>query len=176
MTALEQMADPFSIVAGTVGLMDVLWRVGASIKRVHDATGTINEGIAELSHEIEVLSSVILSIQQTFKANNIESLSSSEKNADRIQDLWRLIPTILNDCNSTVSQLEDLINDMIGPENGTKPSGKMDAFKKTLRKDKRIPEFREKRQRVANCQISLQMLLSALNLYAECLPEIAIFR
>ena len=52
------MADPFSILAGSAGLLDVLWRVGIYIRTTVESAGRIEEELDGLSREIQSLISI----------------------------------------------------------------------------------------------------------------------
>ena len=72
--------------------------------------------------------------------------------------------TLLKDCQTTVEQLEIVVQEIVGKGRSSKS---LDAIKKTLRMDKKIDEFKDLRLQLMNYRNSLQVLLIALNLCVE---------
>lgn len=155
------MMDPFSILTGTTGLLDVLWRCGSYLKHVHDSAGKIDEDIAALTHEIDALISVNTSIDDAFKAEHSRIPEPPPADSNRVESLWRNVGTLLRDCQTTVEQLEIVVQEIVGKGRSSKS---LDAIKKTLRMDKKIDEFKDLRLQLMNYRNSLQVLLTALNL------------
>jgi len=158
------MADPFSILTASAGLVDVLWRFGSYLKKIHESTGKIEEDILALSSEIQSLLSVNESIDATFKAEHFRLPGSSLADAARIDSLWRNAGTLLKDCRTSVEEMESLVTDIIGKGASAKVTGKLDGLKKTIRREKKDVELKEMRLKLLNYQNSLQVLLTALNL------------
>jgi len=52
------MADPFSIITSTVGLLDVCYRVGSYLGDVKNAAKTIEKDLEGLREEIAALHSI----------------------------------------------------------------------------------------------------------------------
>jgi len=156
--------DPFSILTGTTSLLDVLWRCGSYLKHVHDSAGKIDEDIAALTHEIDALISVNTSIDDAFKAEHSRIPDPPPADSKRVESLWRNVGTLLRDCQATVEQLEVVVQEIVGKGRSSKS---LDAIKKTLRKDKKIDEFKDLRLQLMNYRNSLQVLLTALNLCVE---------
>ena len=156
------MADPFSIIAGTAGLLDICWRVASYLKQVQAASDKVEEVIAALSHEIEALISVNESLEGVWAAEEKASPGTSLAGSSRVENLWRNTGTILRDCRATVEKLELLVKEIIGKE-GPKVTGKFDGIKNQLRKQSKDEEFHQLRHQLTNYQNSLQLLLTALN-------------
>ena len=161
------MTDPFSIVVGTTSLIDVLWRCGSYLKHVHQSVGKIDEDIAALTHEIDALISVNKSIDDTFKAEHSRIPDSSLADSNQVESLWRNVGILLRDCQTTVEQLEVVVQEIVGKGRSSKSLGTVDAIGKTFRKDKKIDEFKNLRLQLMNYRNSLQVLLTALNLCVE---------
>ncbi|KAF2817454.1 uncharacterized protein BDZ99DRAFT_374465 [Mytilinidion resinicola] len=156
--------DPFSLVAGTTSVVDVLLRFGSYLKHIHDAAGTIDEDIAALIHEIDALISVNTSIEDTSKIEQARIPSSSLADLNRLEGLWRSVGVLRKDCQTTVERLQAVVQGIFGKEGTPKSTGKVDALKRTLRKDKKIDEIKDLRLQLTNYKNSLQVLLTALNL------------
>ncbi|KAF2096847.1 tetratricopeptide repeat domain-containing protein [Rhizodiscina lignyota] len=158
------MADPFSIIAGTAGLIDVLWRCGVYVKHIRDLADTINEDIDAVSHELDALISVNKSIQATFTAELAKVPSSLSADAKLVENTWQNVGGLLRNCHTTAKQLKDWLQDIVGEEGSSTRVAGITAIKKALKKDNRTHEFKELRQKLTNYQSCLQVLLTALNL------------
>jgi hypothetical protein len=156
------MADPFSILTGTASLLDISWRLVSFLSQVQAAAGHVEEDITNLSHEIAALISVNEAIEALYAAERGAALNASVSDSGRIETLWSNTGAVLKICRDTVEKLERLVKGIIGKD-GLKVTGKLDGFKKLLRKESKDAEFQQLRQILTNQQNSLQMLLIALN-------------
>ncbi|KAH6672293.1 tetratricopeptide repeat domain-containing protein [Halenospora varia] len=155
--------DPFSAIAGSVGLIDVCFRVGSYLKSVEESAGKVEEEIAALSHDIDTLVGVYESLEEIWLAHQ-NLLSGAEKpDAMYANNLWRDVFANLKDCRKTVEKLEILLEGIVG-KNGPKVTSKLDGIRKQLRLQSREAELDQIRHRLTNSQASLQLLLTALNL------------
>ena len=152
---LKQWMDPFSIVVGSVGFLDVCVRVISVIRDVYNGADRVEEAIAALKAEIDALLSVHHSLNNFWDANCKAAHAPLEAKSHqaRVDGLWKEVATNLRDCEATIVNLEGLLNRII------------DRIRKHLRKRSRDSDFLRLRQRLANVQGSLQMLLTALNLW-----------
>ena len=153
------MADPFSIIVGTVGLADVCWRVVTYLKDVKGAAAKIEGHIADLLHELDALISVNESIKSIFPKN-----SKSAYDPEHVQSLWRNTGKVLQDCRIAMEKMEDLVIEIVGKERPKGP-GRFDIYKKQMRKQSKDVEFGQLRLQLGTYQNALQMLLTAINLY-----------
>jgi predicted AAA+ superfamily ATPase len=154
--------DPFSILAGTAGLLDVSFRVIGYLKQVEEAAGKVEEEIAALSQEINALITVNDSIEALWRSNHDPApVSPLEEGAD-VKDLWGKLASLLQECRDTVQKLEALLKEVVG-KNGPKVTGKLDGIKKQLRKQSKDQDYMEVRHRLSNYQAGLQMLLIAVS-------------
>jgi hypothetical protein len=161
--------DPFTIITGTVGLLDVCLRLVSYLKDVQESAGKVEEEIAALLSEIDALLSVHRSLKDFWDAKYkaVPGLLASKKDEIRVDGLWKEVATNLRECRTTVDKLEVLLKEIIGKDGNAKVSGKIDGIRKQLRKQSKDPEFLRVRQRLSNSQGSLQMLLTALNLWVD---------
>lgn len=178
------MADPFSIIAGSAGLLDILFRIGSYLKNVQAGASKVEGDISELLHQVEVLIAVNESIKRVIAAevphsnnatspnptdsSHVSPASVPESNvstndAARSEALRRDICSILVDCRDVVEKLENLVKEILGKE-GPKVLSKLDGFKKQLRKQSKDEEFRHLRHKMTTYQDALQVMLTALNL------------
>ncbi|KAL9601247.1 MAG: hypothetical protein Q9219_002652 [cf. Caloplaca sp. 3 TL-2023] len=157
------MADPFSIVAGTAGLLEICWRVGSYLGKVKAASGKIERDLAALSSEVKNLVTVNESIQTLWETQREKSPDESSSYATRIKELWRDIDLTLDGCRDVMGKLELLVEEVIGKD-GFEVRGKRDGIKKVLRKQSKDEEIRDLRRQISSHQHNLQLALSALNL------------
>lgn len=163
------MADPFSIIAGTTGILDVCWRVGSYLGRVKSAASKIERDLAALSYEVNGLIAVNESIQVLWNTNRDKPIDVLSPDAKRIEGLWQDISLALLGSRDVMGRLALLVEEVIGKD-GIEVQGKRDGIKKALRKQSRDEEIREIRQQITSHQNGLQLTLSALNLY-KVLPQ-----
>jgi hypothetical protein len=166
------MADPFPIINASAGLIDVLWRCGSYVKKLIESGGKIDEDILGLENEIRALISVNVSLEEAYQVEKLRTLpGASLADKGRVQSLWENVGTLLKDCQKTVEELEELVLEVMGKDSsstsklGDKLGGKLENLKKTIRREKKDHDFKEMRLRLMNYQNSLQILLTALNLY-----------
>ncbi|KAI9713724.1 MAG: hypothetical protein M1812_006562 [Candelaria pacifica] len=157
------MADPFSIVAGTVSLLDVCWRVGSYLSKVKAGAGKIEQDLATLSNEVNALITVNKSIQALWDANKDPPPGIPRSDAERIEGLWQDINLALRGCRGVMDNLSNLVEEIIG-KGGPSVQGRRDGIKKVLRKQSKSEEILEIRHQLSSHQGSLQLTLSALNL------------
>jgi hypothetical protein len=158
--------DPFTLITGTVGLLDVCMRVVGYLNNVRVSAGKVEAEIKALSLEINTLLAVYHSLQDFWTTKHKANLGprASGEEEIRIDSLWNGVITNLKECQVTVGQLEELLKEIIGKDGDAKVSGKIDGIRKQLRKQSKDSDFPQIRQRLSNLQGSLQLLLTALNL------------
>lgn len=156
------MADPLSIIVGTVGLLDVCWRVGSYLKDVAGSAGKVDEEIAALSREITSLISVNESIQKLKEAAD-EAVSGISVDYELlIKQLWNEVDTTTEGCRATLVKLEELLKEIIG-KNGPKVVNKLDGIRKQVRRQSKDGDLVQIHHRLSKYEASLQTVLAALN-------------
>ncbi|KAL8712638.1 MAG: hypothetical protein Q9220_003169 [cf. Caloplaca sp. 1 TL-2023] len=157
------MADPFSIAAGTAGLLDICWRAASYLKSVNSSRGKIEQDLTLLLREVDTVISVNTSIHALWNAQKTHVAVQPVPGAHQITDLWRNTGVVLDGCRLTMGKLEQLVKEIIGKA-GPEVTGKRDGIKKVLRKQSKDKEVDEVRQQLVNYKSSLQILLTALTL------------
>lgn len=157
------MADPFSIIAGTAGLLDVCFRIFKYLKETQAGSERIEEEITALLREIEALINVNESIKTVFVTELKPRPGPFAMNSARVEDLWRNIGSNLQNCRALVERLEVWVKEIIGKE-GPKVVRKLDGFRKQMRKQSKNEDFQQLRLQIATHQSALHILLSALTL------------
>ena len=161
------MADPLSIIASTIGIVDVLFRLGKYLREVHQDIAHIGEDIRGLTNEVEALNSVITIVQGAFRGETDTNLSPSiVAEPDAIANLWSSVDRTLQSCLRGVLTLEGVVKEIFGKE-GQTVSGKVDDLLKVHRKRSKADHIRQIRDQIATYQRNLQVLLATINWYGS---------
>ena len=156
------MADPFSIAAGTGGLLDVSWRVGSYLINLNSSRGKIEQELKDLTKEVNAIVTVNTSIQALWNAQNKQIDGDSKSNGAQITTLWQNVGTVLEGCHSIMERLQALVKEIVGKD-GPEVTGTRDSVRKVLRKQGKEKDVDEIRQQLSNFKSSLQILFTALN-------------
>ena len=151
--------DPFSIAVGTVGLLDVCFRLIKYLKDFEDAAAGIDREVQDLRRSLDAVTAVVVSINEAFK----DKFAPSQTTADRdpCDRLWRNVGTILGDCQVNLQRLEQIIVKIKGGE-GPKWASKLDGFKKQLRKQSVDDEYGRIREDLKCFLQALQTMLQII--------------
>ncbi|KAL8759088.1 MAG: hypothetical protein Q9184_003729 [Pyrenodesmia sp. 2 TL-2023] len=159
----KRMPDPFSIVAGSVGLLDVCFRIGKYLYDAKIGADRVDEGIEALSHQVQAIQSVTESIQNVFEDGLAHATATVAKNPSGIQSLWEEIGKNVTSCQATLAKLFALIKLIVGKESPTILS-KLDGLRRYLRKQAKEEEFAALRQQLGDHHHALQTLLTSVNI------------
>lgn len=157
------MADPFSIVVGTVSLLDVCLRLGKYIYDIKAGTDEVDEEIEALSHQVVAIISVIQSIKSVFEDDLAHATDINSKRRDEIQSLWEEVGNNVQSCQATLVKLFALLKLIVGKES-PKVLSKLDGLRKFLRKQSKEAEFSMLRQQLRDYHQSLQTLLTSVDM------------
>lgn len=157
------MAEPFSIVAGTVGIIDVCYKIAVYLSDVQKAARGVEGELLGLSQEIEELISVNESIKEI--SNKEQKIFSNHKFADEehLKDLWQQTSTLQQGCRDTLDLFEQILKEILG-KGEAKVTGKIDGIRKQLKKQSKDGQLAQIRLKLSTYQASLQTLLSVVNL------------
>ena len=157
------MADPLSIVAGTVGIIDVCVRLVSYLRNVNAATGKIEQDLFDLIEEFVALEAVNRSIRDTW-LNHHKTADQEGPDELSLKTQWQYLDSALRSCKKSILKFGYLIEEIIGRD-GHPVTSKLDGIKKVLRKQSKGKEIVEIRQQIMSHRDNLQVLLLALNLY-----------
>jgi hypothetical protein len=157
------MADPLSIVFGTVSLVDVCVRAGQYLALIQQAAGKVEEDIAALQHDIDALTTIHSSLREVWEAHKSTAPRSPIHDAARVEKLWSSVGVGLQDCQATIELLDDIFQDIVG-RSGPIVSGRYDKIKKAWRRRSKDADFQQLRRQVSMDYSNLQMLLTTINL------------
>jgi hypothetical protein len=157
------MADPFSVIVGTIGVIQVCVHIGEYLQEIKAGAGEIDEEIKALTHEVGALQSVNKSIQRIFELRAAHHLDAPKKDLDSIEDLWRNIGNVLKDCQSTLEKFHSLIIQVEGKDESKSPA-MFDRLRRHLRKKSKEGDFLQIRQRLSSYHSALQASLIMLDM------------
>lgn len=157
------MADPFSIIAGTTGIIDVCVRVTNYLRDVNAATDRIEQDLLNFLDEFAGLEAVNKSIRDTW-IDHHKKINPKAPDEHLHQTLWKNLDHALRDCNDSVARFGTQLMEIIGKD-GHLVTSKLDGVKKVLRKQSKEKVIVEVRQQVTSHRDNLQVLLLLLNLY-----------
>lgn len=158
------MADPLTIVASTVSLIDVCVRVSSYLSSVRKATKTIErdlESLEEAIHAVHGVNSLIRDFQQkTPKCIPTTSLDQLPE----LDNLWQSMDENARGCTKVLEELEAEVRQIIGKNGQTKPTGKLDGIRKTMRMQSSDPRLQNFHQSLSRFHHGSQICLSALEM------------
>jgi hypothetical protein len=154
------MMDPFSIVTGTIGIVDVCVRLGTFLAQVKEGSDTIDKEIERLIRDIKSLNAVTKLIQESFKRDSREYDKHNEDEEAAIK-LWRETGNILQYCQITVGELDLLIKRVVG-NGGSSTFEKVQRF---FRKQSKEDELLRLWNQLNNGHHLLEILLTGINMY-----------
>ncbi|KAL9614861.1 MAG: hypothetical protein Q9167_000694 [Letrouitia subvulpina] len=157
------MAEPFSIVAGAIELLNLCWQVGSYLGKLKTAASKIERDLATLSFEVNGLIKVNESIKELWNVNKEKPVDALSPDAKHIERLWQDVNLALLGSRDAVGRLKSLAEEIVG-RHGTEVHGKRDGIIKVLQKRSKDETIREIRQQISSHQRGLQVTLSALNL------------
>lgn len=158
------MADPFSILAGTAGIIDVCVRLISYFRDVNSAAGRIEQELLALLEEFIALQAVNESIRDTWLDRHKTVGPKAPANEPLLETQWQDLDHALRSCSNSMLRLGALIKEVVGKD-GHYVTSKLDGIKKVLRKQSKDKAIFEVRQQVMSHRDNLQVLLLALNLY-----------
>ena len=166
------MAEPFSIITATAGLIDVCWRFGSYLHDVQAGAAQIEDEIETLSRDIDALRVVNETVQASYQElpNYLASEVESSKHVER---LWRSVNSNLESCRLIVEELEALVREIVGkepPKDQSKILRKLGAFKMQLRNQSREIDFDKLKSRLNTYQNTIQLMLDLIIWSASCSP------
>jgi hypothetical protein len=159
------MADPFSIIAGTIGLADVCSRAVQNLYHLRQDLGTIEGDLEALSQDVEGLRDICNTVRVTFAAADDDAITPEFSQVSQATEkVWRDLDRALQNCHVVVSRLDGIIEKIRGPPAGSSAPAKIVAVRQALRKRLRDSDLRNCRVQLATYQNALQLVLTIITL------------
>ena len=158
------MAEPFSIITATVGVIDVCCRFGSYLRDVQAGAAQIEDDIEILSRDIEALRVVNETIRDSYKELS-SHLGSGIESSKHVERLWRNVSSNLGNCQLVLEELEILVRAVVGkvaPEDESKIMRKFGGFRKQLRKQSRESDFNKLQGRLTTYYNTIQLMLDLI--------------
>ena len=154
------MADPFSIVASTISIVDVGVRVVQFLVEVKQGSDTIDDELDKLIGEINSLNAVSNLIRENFQKDITGGYDASSKEQEASAALWREAGNALRDCDRTLGELESIVQKIVGDGK----SSTVDKLRRYFRKLSKQDDFVQLWQRLNKSHHLLQIMLTAINM------------
>ena len=158
------MADPFSIITASAGLMDVCWRFGSYLHELKAGAAKVDDAIERLNQDIEALKEVNETIRTSYE--ELPSyLNSKVETSKHVERLWRNVSSNLKTCRLIVEELEVLTTGIVGrnpQKDESKFIKKLSSFQKELRRQSREDDFEKLQTRLSNCYNSIQLMFDLI--------------
>lgn len=159
------MADPFSIIASSIGVADILFKLGKYLVELHKDSAHIDQTVRELRDEIAALSNVVTAIKDTFQKETGAGIAPGvAADPEAVGSLWERVDKTLQLCLHGVENLDIVVRKIFGRPGSTGTS-KIESLLKAHTKRTREDEIRQVREQIATHQRNLQILLAAIQLY-----------
>ena len=165
------MADPFSIVAGTVGVADVCFRLIKFLKQANAGLRVVDQELEHLSEELVSLRSVNDLVKRSYTEG-----FTTKTDPDHQQILgshWRSTQNTLAGCQRIVEQIEALLKEVANTGSGKHI--KFDQLRKWLKQQSREEAFSTLREKLKAHQLALQLSLSAVTMFVVLIPMPGMF-
>lgn len=149
------MADPLSIAAGVLQLLQTTWTVAYELKKFHDNATVIGKTISDLKHDVEGLARVLESMRDTF-----ESITA-EHGSGHVGTLWTNVARSIEDGKGVLDQIQSQIREI------NKETKFLDEHRKQLRLNRSEPKMARFRGQIQSYKDSLQLSLQAIMLWNQ---------
>lgn len=151
------MADPFSILTGTIGLVEVAVKVVKFIDETKKGVDSVDGDLRDLATEIKDLELTSNVIHNAFKKDMQDGNITQD---DPAAESWSAVSSTLMDCKIVLARMAAALVRVMG-ESG---SSRRDRFKRHFRRLAQDEEMSDLRQRLDKGHQRLQLLLSTLNM------------
>lgn len=158
------MADPFSIIAGTVGVVDVAVKVVKFINKTKKGADTVDGDLQELVAEIESLRNTSAVVRDAFEKDLKDGNTKRDGPTART---WSAVSTALIDCNAALTDMDVTLARMKGDDG----SSTFDRLKRHRRKLAQDEEFMQLYRKLDKGHHRLQTALLALGMFVFFIPR-----
>lgn len=155
--------NPFSVITGTVGLLDVCWRVGSYLNDVKEAAKNIEADLQGLQDEIAALRRINQVIEDLEEKTKEAGLISDLDQAPELKRIWKSIDENTQGCTAELVKLEEEVKRIMGKSQQAKPISKFDGFRKAVRRQSNDPQLSKFHHRLSQYHKSSQVCLTALD-------------
>ncbi|KAF1847385.1 uncharacterized protein K460DRAFT_241581, partial [Cucurbitaria berberidis CBS 394.84] len=152
------MADPLSITASVLTLIQVSVQVTVLLKQFREEVSVVDATLLGLLSDVGGFQQVLESMIETFEQDDIKS---NLQVTGHVGSHWKNLARSLDDCASTLRQLHTLLD-------GTnKKTSILDAPRKQLRFKSAIEQIATYREQIQSYRAALQLSLSTIILWNQ---------
>ena len=159
-------ADPFSTIAGAIGVADVYLRAGKYLYSVRKTAKNVDDEISILEQEINNFNGVYESLATLCATSAAEQRSLPQAPAG-VQDpcrlLWSRAAELVQEGHSLVKKLQDLLQAILGDESSPKFQT-VEDLRKAIKILSKNSEYERIRKRLTCLNMELNTMLTAIDL------------
>ncbi|KAF2193393.1 hypothetical protein K469DRAFT_506477, partial [Zopfia rhizophila CBS 207.26] len=152
------MADPLSIAASVVTLLQVSIQVSVLLKRFRDDVNVVDATLTGLLQDVEGLGHVLESMKETF---NEETIKANLQDTGHVGCHWRNLSRSLKDGAATLDQLHAVLDGV------NKTTSLLDRPRKQIRFKSAMDQIATYRSQVQSYRDALQLSLSTVILWNQ---------
>lgn len=157
------MADPFSIVAGSLGVADVCIRLVRNVHHLQQNLANIDEGLDGLAEEIDDLREICATVEVAYAVKSGDaSPDAATEPVGEVKNLWIRLGKALRNCDSIVTKLDGIVAKIRG-HSAASGQSKLDAAGKVMRKKLWDSDLRNCRAQLRTYQDALHLILATIN-------------
>ncbi|KAK5635715.1 hypothetical protein RRF57_011427 [Xylaria bambusicola] len=162
------MADIFSLVSATAGLLDITVRLVKYARELKRNGATIQKDLDSLIEEAGILEQVCNAVNHTYR-RSVSRLQKEEQeensygqSIDATQDLWQDLARMVSHCRLIVQRIYDILGDIGQPPPKSLPK-RVDNLVRVHRKRSKEEDLRQCRSELSLYQGSMQLVLAIIN-------------
>lgn len=158
--------DPFSVIVGTVSLLDVCTRLIIYLKDIKGSVARTDREIEALTKDVAAIKLVTELIDCAVEAKKERVKNNPDASQGNTGKLWQDATTVLasvtDGCQEILTKMSILIQEMKGKV--MKGSGMLDDFLHVLLKQARHEDYAGLRTDLNNSLTTLQLMLNTIQL------------
>lgn len=147
------MADPLSITASVVALIQVSVQVTVLLKQFRDEVNVVDATLTGLLNDVDGFQRVLESMKETFEQDDIKS---NLQVTGHVGSHWKNLSRSLDDGANTLRQLHTLLDGI------NKKTSILDAPRKQLRLKSAVDQIGVYREQIQSYRAALQLSLSTI--------------
>jgi hypothetical protein len=147
------MADPLSITAGVITLIQISVQVTILLKQFRDEVSVVDATLTGLLSDVAGFQQVLESMKETFDQNEIKS---NLQGTGHVGSHWKNLARSLEDGAKTLQQLHALL------EGVNKTTSFLDGPRKQIRFKSAIDQIAVYREQIQSYRAALQLSLSTV--------------
>jgi hypothetical protein len=171
--------DPFSVVVGTVGLLDVCFRAGQRLTSLKNSIADVDKDLTVVQKDMDSILSTHGSLKSIWLSHHNTLPAGLRSDPTHAANLWGAVRQNLSDAKTIIEKLDSLLQKITGDKKikdentstyveGILPKKEMpsrfDGIKKSIKLQLKEGDLYRLQKNLGNCQANLQTLLIALNL------------